>query len=61
MRRCSAPCVGFITEENYQNDIRSSQQYLASTGKEIRSLMTSQMQKLADQQEFERANELKKE
>ena len=60
MRRCSAPCVGFITEENYQNDIRSSQQYLASTGKEIRSLMTSQMQKLADQQEFERANELKK-
>jgi excinuclease ABC subunit C len=60
MRRCSAPCVGFIAEENYQTDIRSSQQYLASTGKEIRSLMTSQMQKLADQQDFERANQLKK-
>ncbi len=60
MRRCSAPCVGFIAEENYQTDIFSSQQYLASTGKEIRSLMTSQMLKLADQQDFERANELKK-
>jgi len=60
MRRCSAPCVGFIAEENYQTDILSSQQYLASTGKEIRSLMISKMKKLADQQNFERANELKK-
>ena len=60
MRRCSAPCVGLIDIEDYQSDVFSSQQYLASTEKEIRSLLNSQMQKLANLQEFERANELKK-
>ena len=60
MQRCSAPCVDLISEISYQTDIISSQHYLTSTGKETRSLMTSQMLKLAEQQEFERANEIKK-
>ena len=60
MQRCSAPCVDLISEISYQSDIISSQHYLTSTGKETKSLMTSQMLKLAEQQEFERANEIKK-
>ncbi len=60
MQRCSAPCVDLISEISYQSDIISSQRYLTSTGKETKSLMTSQMLKLAEQQEFERANEIKK-
>ena len=60
MKRCSAPCVNLISEVSYQADIASSQHYLSSSGKKTKSLMISQMQKLADQQEFERANEVKK-
>ena len=60
MQRCSAPCVNLISEISYQGDISSSQQYLSSTGKKTKSIMIAQMQKLADQHEFERANELKK-
>jgi len=60
MQRCSAPCVNLISEVSYQGDIISSQHYLSSTGKKTKLLMTTQMQKLADQQEFERAQELKK-
>jgi len=60
MQRCSAPCVDLISELSYQSDILSSQQYLTSSGKETKSLMTSQMYKLAELQEFERANEIKK-
>ena len=60
MQRCSAPCVNLITEISYQEDIASSQYYLSSTGKKTKSLMISKMQKLADQHEFERANEMKK-
>ena len=60
MQRCSAPCVNLITEISYQEDIASSQYYLSSTGKKTKSLMVSKMQKLADQHEFERANEMKK-
>jgi len=60
MQRCSAPCVNLISETSYQGDILSSQQYLTSTGKKTKSLMIAQMHKLAEQQEFERAQEIKK-
>jgi len=60
MQRCSAPCVNLISETSYQGDILSSQQYLSSSGKKTKALMTSQMHKLAEQQEFERAHEVKR-
>jgi excinuclease ABC subunit C len=60
MQRCSAPCVNLISEVSYQGDIVSSQHYLSSSGKKTKLLMTAQMHKLAEQQEFERAQEIKK-
>ena len=60
MQRCSAPCVNLISEVSYQGDILSSQHYLSSSGKKTKLLMTAQMHKLAEQQEFERAQEIKK-
>ncbi|MDC1008364.1 excinuclease ABC subunit UvrC [Gammaproteobacteria bacterium] len=59
MQRCSAPCVKHISEIDYSADISSSQSYLASTGKKSRDLMLSQMKKLADEYNFEKAQELK--
>ena len=60
MQRCSAPCVNLISEVSYQADITSSQHYLSSSGKKTKSLMTAKMHKLAEQQEFERAQKIKK-
>ena len=59
MQRCSAPCVNLISEVSYQSNVAASQHYLSSTGKKTKSLMTAQMHKLAEQQEFERAQEVK--
>tara|TARA_A100000164_G_scaffold71158_1_gene59613 strand:- start:3015 stop:4799 length:1785 start_codon:yes stop_codon:yes gene_type:complete len=59
MQRCSAPCVKYISEIDYSTDISSSQNYLASTGKKSRNLMLSQMKKLANECNFEKAQELK--
>ena len=59
MQRCSAPCVDHISAPDYKADILSSQNYLASTGKKSRKLMLSQMKKLADECNFEKAQELK--
>ena len=59
MQRCSAPCVKKINAVDYSIDILSSQDYLASTGKKSRKLMFLQMHKLADEHNFERAQELK--
>ena len=60
MQRCSAPCVDLISKISYQSDIVSSQHYLSSSGKKTKALMTSHMRKLAEQQEFEKANDIKK-
>ena len=60
MQRCSAPCVNLISKISYQGDIISSQHYLSSSGKKTKSLMIAQMHKLAEQQEFERAQEVKR-
>ena len=60
MQRCSAPCVNLISKVDYQTDIEASQRYLASSGKKARLIMFDQMQKLSEQQEYERANEIKK-
>ena len=59
MQRCSAPCVKQISELDYNIDIASSQNYLASTGKKSRKLMLLKMKKLADECNFEKAQELK--
>ncbi|MDA9954963.1 excinuclease ABC subunit UvrC [Gammaproteobacteria bacterium] len=59
MQRCSAPCVKHISEIDYSTDISSSQNYLASSGKKSRNLMISQMTKLADEHNFEKAQEIK--
>ncbi len=57
---CSAPCVNLISESDYLADISSSHQYLSSSGKKTKSIMTIQMQKLAENHEYERANQIKK-
>jgi excinuclease ABC subunit C len=59
MQRCSAPCVEQISELDYKVDISGSQNYLASSGKKSRNLMLSQMKKLANECNFEKAQELK--
>jgi excinuclease ABC subunit C len=60
MQRCSAPCVNFISQTDYYEDIIAAQEYTSSNGKKTKSLMLAQMQKLSNHQEFERANEIKK-
>tara|TARA_A100001015_G_C15029874_1_gene732594 strand:+ start:1595 stop:3376 length:1782 start_codon:yes stop_codon:yes gene_type:complete len=60
MQRCSAPCVGVISQNNYSEDINSAQHYLSSSSKKSRNIMFSQMQKFSDLQDFEKANEIKR-
>jgi excinuclease ABC subunit C len=60
MQRCSAPCVNLISEVSYQTDIVSAQHHLSSSGKKTKQLMNAKMHKFAEQQEFEKAQEVKK-
>jgi len=59
MRRCSAPCVHQVNEIDYALDIQAAQSYLSSSGKKTKSLMTAQMERLSQKQDFEQANIIK--
>lgn len=53
IHRCTAPCVGKISAEEYQEDVRNAQLFLE--GKKIQVLdgLKGRMEKAAEQQQFE--------
>ena len=60
MKRCSAPCVDFISREDYQKDISAAQQYLTAEKKQLKKIITKKMQAHADKLEFEEAERYRK-
>ena len=60
MKRCSAPCVDFISREDYKEDISAAQQYLTAEKKQLKKIITKKMQGHADKLEFEEAERYRK-
>jgi excinuclease ABC subunit C len=57
--RCSAPCVGFITQEAYARDVEAAVLVLEGRDSEVTGALEQQMRTAADAREFERAAELR--
>jgi excinuclease ABC subunit C len=55
IQRCTAPCVGFITEEEYREDVQGATLFLQGRTGEVLTQMQAQMEKAAAALEFERA------
>lgn len=57
MDQCSAPCVGYISKEEYQNDLQQATNYFQGIRKAKTSLenLEKRMFKLADEEKFEQA------
>lgn len=57
MKQCSAPCVGYISEENYQKDLNKALSFLGSKKKFDKSmgLLQERMKELAENELFEQA------
>lgn len=53
--RCSAPCVGIITKEEYKNHVARAVELLQGKTASVRKLMESRMAEAAAALEFERA------
>ena len=60
MKRCSAPCVDFISKEDYLEDILAAKQYLTAEKKQLKKIITKKMQAHADKLEFEEAERHRK-
>ncbi len=53
--RCTAPCVDFISEEDYKKDIRSAIQFLKGKKKSLLQDLTKKMKEAASEERFEAA------
>ncbi len=59
IRRCSAPCVGLISAEDYARDVRDAERFLRGDAREVVADLQAQMMTWAEALEFEKAAELR--
>jgi excinuclease ABC subunit C len=59
IKRCTAPCVGFISEDDYQRDIDNATLFLEGKNEDVIKSLTEPMQKASDALEFEVAARLR--
>jgi excinuclease ABC subunit C len=57
--RCTAPCVGLISREDYARDVAACVKVLEGRSREVDADLTSEMEAAAARLEFERAAELR--
>jgi len=59
IKRCTAPCVGYISQEDYQRDIDHATLFLEGKNEDVIKGLTEPMQKASDALEFEVAARLR--
>ncbi len=59
IKLCNAPCIGAASQEEYRQTIRDLMDFLRGRSEEIVSALTEQMQRAADELDFERAARLR--
>lgn len=55
IKRCTAPCVGLISPENYALDVQHTQLFLDGKSDLLVNMLVEKMEEAAGQQEFEQA------
>ncbi|MGE8649070.1 MAG: excinuclease ABC subunit UvrC [Acinetobacter sp.] len=55
IKRCSGPCVGLISPEDYQEDVNNSIRFLQGDTKELNQELIAKMEAAAENLEFEKA------
>ncbi|MSP43916.1 MAG: excinuclease ABC subunit C, partial [Alphaproteobacteria bacterium] len=55
IKRCSAPCVGYIDAPAYAGLVAQARDFLAGGGAEVRAGLTAAMEQASDAMDFERA------
>lgn len=59
IKRCSAPCVGHVTAQDYARDVREAARLLGGEASELMTEITAEMNAAADVLDFERAAALR--
>jgi excinuclease ABC subunit C len=59
IKRCSGPCVGLISAEDYAQSVKDAERFLSGNGGHIQEALAKDMQAASDAMEFERAAALR--
>jgi excinuclease ABC subunit C len=59
IKRCSAPCVGYISEADYAASVKDAERFLSGRSTRIQENLAQDMQAASDAMEFERAAALR--
>ncbi len=59
IKRCTAPCVGKITKQDYATSVKDAQRFLSGRSSEIQEKMAQDMMAASEAMEFERAASLR--
>lgn len=59
IKRCSAPCVGHISVQDYAADVANAEKFLRGDARDVMRTLERRMMAHADQLEFEQAAELR--
>ncbi|MFA0812222.1 excinuclease ABC subunit UvrC [Microbulbifer epialgicus] len=59
IERCTAPCVGFVSEEEYRQDVRHAEMFLTGKSDSIIRELADQMDEASKRLEFEKAARLR--
>ena len=59
IKRCSGPCVGLISEEDYAASVRDAERFLSGRSTKIQETLAAEMAEAAEKMEFERAAALR--
>jgi excinuclease ABC subunit C len=55
IRRCSAPCVGLIAQDEYAADVRNAALFMEGREDDVLTLLAGRMQEASDRREYEQA------
>lgn len=59
IRRCTAPCVGLVSEQEYAEQVRLATEFLEGRDRAVTDALTEQMEQAANALEFEKAAALR--
>ncbi|MEZ5715314.1 MAG: excinuclease ABC subunit UvrC [Paracoccaceae bacterium] len=59
IKRCTAPCVGKLSEADYADAVRDAERYLSGRSTQIQEKLAGEMQAASDAMEFEKAAALR--
>ncbi len=59
IKRCSGPCVGYISEQEYKQTVKDSIEFISGKSRKIQKSLSDQMEKASDELDFEKATILR--